>query len=167
MQSNSLAQRFLPATLRGGLLAAFLLLVAFVGPACVLGLHWLGDQRGLARVSVELLICSLLVLICASAGRDGSQGGRLSAALSIAGDGSYSTYLFHGFVMGPAARIVGALHLNYVSPWAFAAGMVVLCTAAGIAVFWLAESPLQRWMTAKWIDVGSKRKVSARLSESP
>lgn len=56
-----------------------------------------------------------------------------------AGDGSYSTYLFHSFVLGPVARVLAKLHIT---PPAllFAAAMVVVCTLVGYAVFKVFES---------------------------
>lgn len=51
----------------------------------------------------------------------------------LAGDGSYSTYLTHGFVMGPLARALGALHLP-LGHVAFALLSVVACTWAGYLV---------------------------------
>ncbi len=130
--------------------AALLVLCAFLVPACVFGLDWLGDQHSPARVLAEVLICGMLMLICSASNEHQARGGRLVRLLSVAGDGSYSTYLFHGFVMGPAARVLQPLHPEGISPWSFAAAMVVLCTLVGVLIHKFVEHPLQSWMNARW-----------------
>jgi exopolysaccharide production protein ExoZ len=59
------------------------------------------------------------------------------------GDASYSTYLTHGFLMGPLARLLGGLSatggLGY---YGFAWVCVLACTGAGYLVFIGLEKPL-------------------------
>lgn len=53
--------------------------------------------------------------------------------LVLAGDGSYSTYLAHGFFMGPLARLLGAAHLP-IGFVGFGLLSLVACTYAGCVV---------------------------------
>jgi exopolysaccharide production protein ExoZ len=82
-----------------------------------------------------------------SAKPDRSDGIRQYAVL--AGDGSFSTYLTHGFVMGPAARVLSAFSVeNFGS--IFALVMVPLCTFVGMVIFQYFESPLLKKMNTRW-----------------
>ena len=62
-----------------------------------------------------------------------------------AGDASYSTYLTHGFVMGPLATLLGGLSASgSLGYYGFAWICVLLCTGAGYLVFVGVEQPLSK-----------------------
>lgn len=61
--------------------------------------------------------------------------------LTAAGDASFSTYLTHGFVMGPIARLLNMAHLQ-MPVQVFSLSMVIVCSACGYMVFRLVERPL-------------------------
>ena len=85
---------------------------------------------------------TLAVMLCVTARPSRSTNPlsrQIQRWLVNAGDGSYSTYLFHSFVLGPAARILAKLHITP-PPLLFAALMVIVCTIVGYIVFRLFES---------------------------
>nr|WP_315233241.1 acyltransferase [uncultured Albidiferax sp.] len=102
-------------------------------------------------LALELFICGFCVFLCVTAldveNADAAQW--LEKKLVWAGDGSFSTYLTHGFVMGPAARILSLLSVH-VSPVIFALTMVLVCSAVGMFLFRYFENPLLGMMNAKW-----------------
>ena len=61
----------------------------------------------------------------------------------LAGDASYSTYLTHGFLMGPLARLLGGLSVSGgLGYYGFAWLCVLACTGAGYLIFIGLEKPL-------------------------
>jgi len=99
----------------------------------------------------EIIVCCFSVLFCVLA-KDiaGSTGlSRFSGFLILVGDASFSTYLIHGFVMGPVARILKILSLE-TSPLFFSILMVFVCTSVGIVVFKVFEYPVLHIMNGKW-----------------
>lgn len=99
-------------------------------------------------LSLELIICALSVLFCVLA-KNTTETTLVEQRVVMAGDGSYSTYLTHGFVMGPAARILGVVPFG-ISPGVFAGSMVIVCTVVGMFLFKYFEYPLMTWMNSKW-----------------
>lgn len=75
--------------------------------------------------------------------------GCIKRGLGLAGDASYSTYLTHGFVMGPLARIISYAEMP-LSPLVFAFLMVPMCTFFGIFVYKFLEKPLLTFMNKKY-----------------
>ncbi|MDO6460244.1 acyltransferase [Granulosicoccaceae sp. 1_MG-2023] len=84
---------------------------------------------------------TLAVLLCVTA-RSGRAQNRhvrfVQRWLVNAGDGSYSTYLFHSFALGPVARVLAKLHITP-PPLLFAAAMVLLCSLLGYVIYRLFE----------------------------
>lgn len=66
-----------------------------------------------------------------------------------AGDGSYSTYLLHGFVMGPAARLLSLSGVD-IPMQVFALLMVFVCTLVGVLCYRYFELPVQRAFYKAW-----------------
>lgn len=65
--------------------------------------------------------------------------------LVAAGDASYSTYLTHGFVMGPMARLMGGLSASdALGYYGFAWICVLACTGAGYLIFVGLERPMNK-----------------------
>jgi peptidoglycan/LPS O-acetylase OafA/YrhL len=58
-----------------------------------------------------------------------------------AGDASYSTYLTHGFVIGPAARLIIYFNIQ-LTVLAFSCIVILLSTGVGILIFKFFEKPL-------------------------
>jgi peptidoglycan/LPS O-acetylase OafA/YrhL len=67
----------------------------------------------------------------------------------LAGEGSFSTYLTHGFVMGPAARMLGIFSVEDFGS-SFVLVMVPICTFLGIVIFQYFENPLLKEMNTRW-----------------
>lgn len=67
--------------------------------------------------------------------------------LVVAGDASYSTYLTHGFFMGPLARVFQQLGWD-IGYHGFALLMLVACTFGGFLIFKWLEQPLHK---RKWL----------------
>lgn len=134
-------------TFAGGLLAMISVLLGFVVPAAAFGLDLLGEPGSVAVVLLEVTVCFALVYVCVKPYEAGRRGVMQRCAVA-AGDGSYSTYLVHGFIMGPAARLVSTLGLE-VSAWTFALVMVVLCTLVGVFIYRVFEHPLQRRLNSR------------------
>lgn len=148
----------LPHTLLGGVALMMAILLAFTVPASVFGLEALGGPRSLPVVCLEVAICFALVYVCVKPyAHSGGAGARWIVA---AGDGSYSTYLIHGFVMGPAARGVSKLGVT-LGPWPFAICMVIVCTAIGVLVYRRFEKPTQEALNARWGQRGMMRAANA------
>jgi exopolysaccharide production protein ExoZ len=92
---------------------------------------------GLAIVTVSVYLC---------ANPHMGEGGRSQQVLEKLGDASYSTYLFHGFLVGamtPVAKHVPEEHPLWIVPF------VIACVASANVLGWLAfkyiEHPLARW----------------------
>ncbi len=88
------------------------------------------------------------VLLCVTARNSNSElplSLLFQRCLVNAGDGSYSTYLFHSFVLGPVARILAKLSIMP-PPLLFAAFMVLLCTLVGFIAFRVFESRLTLYL---------------------
>lgn len=133
------------------------------------------------RQLMQLLVCTAAVALAVAAAsprRDGAASraapaaggagggltGRLRAWVVAAGDGSYSTYLFHGFVIGPATRIAVAFGWQQHS-LLFAVVMLVVCTALGVFLFRVFEAPVGRWLTRRLAPVdGARRQTPSRQS---
>lgn len=101
-------------------------------------------------VGLEWLCCTFAVLAASVPGeRVHGFGSVLLQPLVGAGDGSYSTYLLHGFLMGPAARILSFFDIH-VPMQGFAVAMVIACMAAGIGCYRYFELPAQRALSDLW-----------------
>lgn len=149
----------LPKTFFGGMLAMGAVLLFFLVPAAIFGLDLLGDSRSFGVILLEVMVCFLLVYVCVKPYGCGQRGVVQRCAVA-AGDGSYSTYLVHGFIMGPVARLVSMLGLE-VGAWTFALVMVVLCTLVGVFIYRFFEYPLQRRLNAVW---GGPSRCSAPIA---
>lgn len=138
----------LVTTFRGGMFAMVGGLLAFVIPASILGLDGLGHSHSLPVILLEVVVCFFLVLICVMPyARDEREV--VGRCVVAAGDGSYSTYLVHGFIMGPAARAVAKTGLD-IGPWVFAIAMVLVCTLVGVFVYRFIEYPMLRRLNEVW-----------------
>ena len=98
---------------------------------------WLAEAIILACVSMAVTVC--IVETPASQYRVS----RPVRWLGITGDASYSSYLTHGFVMGPIARLIAVLRID-MSVNLFASAMVLAATGAGIVVYRSFELPILR-----------------------
>ncbi len=124
-----------------------LLVLSLGGPAAI---FWLAPNAG-ASIAMQLALCTVCVLLCVHCRNNASQArpSLFQKAVVLAGDGSYSTYLTHGFVMGPAARVISAFQLG-VAPWLFSIAMVVACTAVGMILYRYFEHPLLTALNERW-----------------
>jgi peptidoglycan/LPS O-acetylase OafA/YrhL len=118
------------------------------------GLLWGSESLSLSSLQTlafELVVCSACVFVCVKAGDSAASGSSkgIRRYSALAGDGSYSTYLTHGFVMGPAARIIGIFHVENMEIF-FALVMVPLCTFVGVVIFQYFENPILRKMNIRW-----------------
>jgi peptidoglycan/LPS O-acetylase OafA/YrhL len=99
---------------------------------------------------IELFCCTFSVYAAAISDKsEGFSVGRLLGLLVIAGDGSYSTYLLHGFIMGPTARLIA--QFDTVLPvYVFSSLMVIICTIVGVYCYKYFELPVQRTLSRLW-----------------
>lgn len=144
-------------TLSMGVAAMLLALVHFTPTLDAIG-AWLA-------ISVELGVCGLWVLGAAlyePGAAPGRFGGTIERYVVLAGDGSYSTYLTHGFVMGPLARLISLGGVD-VGPIAFSVVSVVLCTLIGTLVYQWVETPLIRALSARWPDPEARHRQKNEL----
>lgn len=114
---------------------------AAVASAVVIGFAFWSQRASEDQVLAWMpLACILPAILCVAAqSKPCSRGWRW---LVIAGDASYSTYLVHGLVMGPLARLLARLGLA-IGYYGFAVLSLVVCTCAGYLVWRLVEKPLQ------------------------
>jgi exopolysaccharide production protein ExoZ len=124
-----------------------LLLMAFGGSVAI---HSLALAQA-TSIAMQLALCTFCVLLCVHCQSNTSRAepNLFQRTIVLAGDGSYSTYLTHGFVMGPAARVVGALNLG-IAPWLFSIAMVFACTAVGMCLYRYFEYPLLKNLNERW-----------------
>ena len=132
--------------LAAGVLCAYLALV-FLVP--LLGwMPWWAEWSEPLVASVVMLVVAACLLENVDSGRPAGKGFRL---LQLAGDASYSSYLTHGFVMGPAARLIVLLGAS-VPVGMFSLAMLLACTAVGVMVHRAFEKPLlNRFSTPPWL----------------
>jgi exopolysaccharide production protein ExoZ len=97
---------------------------------------------------VGLSIVIACVYLCASYGSEVSN--RVQAGLERLGDASYSTYLFHGFLLG-ALRVMAkcvADH-HYAAAAVFVLLTVVVANLAGLVAFTFVEHPIARYFARR------------------
>lgn len=122
---------------------------AFVGCTVVLALYlninFLWSVPDFLREFLMFFFCTFCVAIsvCEFDNKNVSSYGLFSRVSCLSGDASYSTYLTHGFVMGPLARLVALCDLK-LSFWLFSLVMIPLCTLVGVAVYLWVERPLTK-----------------------
>ncbi|MDB5884082.1 MAG: hypothetical protein JWR74_253 [Polaromonas sp.] len=139
----------LPAQPFGGLSPLLVALVALALAATALSLL---NSAGFESVLfwMEWVCCTFAVFAATLPGTDMKKALPLPAQLAAAaGDGSYSTYLLHGFIMGPAARLVSLSGLD-MPLQAFALLMVVICSVAGVVCCRYFELPVQQALYKAW-----------------
>jgi exopolysaccharide production protein ExoZ len=143
-----LLSAFRPLRGEGELIALVVLTVAgsvavgLIGPGLIAG-HW--------------LVATACVLLCATwnhsigalPSTDSGPLASLRELVVLAGDASYSSYLTHGFVMGPLARLTQKLGLD-LTPIGFSMAMVLICTAVGMVVYRYVEKPMLRKLNRRW-----------------
>lgn len=103
-------------------------------------------------VLIEIMmavVCSTSLTVCAFERKFIGNVGRFASIVELAGNASYSTYLVHGFVMGPVARLIAIGNLE-LSPLIFAFVMVFVCTFVGIVVYRFVEQPLLNKLRGKF-----------------
>lgn len=98
--------------------------------------------NGLLQEAGMFVTCIACLSICAQ--ERPSAAGERSVPLgliTLGGDASYCTYLTHGFVLGPTARLID-LSGTYVDPTLYALLMVIACNAFGALLYLYLEKPL-------------------------
>ena len=68
--------------------------------------------------------------------------------ITKAGDGSYSTYLFHGLILGASARVIAILDLA-IPPLIYALFMVLITAIVGYYIYVLMELPIIRYLNKR------------------
>lgn len=117
-------------------------LISFIFVVCYLLLDGIFNLHGLAGEALMLVFCVLTMAVCLAESRAKAPSrGLLSRLLQGAGDGSYSTYLTHGFVMGPAARAIAYFKIP-IDSIVFSTSMVFICSFVGYWVYRLVERPI-------------------------
>jgi exopolysaccharide production protein ExoZ len=125
-----------------------------------------------ATHSIDLQLLEAMMLLCSVAcifscmienQENEASSSPASKILSLAGDASYSTYLTHGFVMGPAARLIHILKLE-INPLIFSFSMIFICTAAGVIVHLYVEKPTLRYLNSVFLKKRSSPKNKQPLA---
>jgi exopolysaccharide production protein ExoZ len=135
--------------------------VTLIGIAIILvygGLSHFKVVTGPTSTGPQLVVCGALVAICVFF-RVPHNEGRIGRAVVLAGDGSYSTYLIHGFILGPAGRVLSKLGIgSSVTPKEFSIVLILVCTAVGMLVYTFVENPMRNWLNARWGQAAGPRK---------
>jgi exopolysaccharide production protein ExoZ len=66
----------------------------------------------------------------------------------LIGDASYSLYLLHEFLLRPLHIVWAKTVLHVVPLWTFIPVGIVMVVAASLALYWLYEKPVTRWLNA-------------------
>jgi len=121
------------------------------------------NYAGQNQLWVELLLCTLLIAISSFSPASQAAHDKPSIVrkwIVMAGDGSYSTYLFHGFILGVTARLVAFADFD-INPYIFALLMTVFCTVVGVIIYKLIEFPMTNSLNKHY-----KKKVSKRFIQT-
>lgn len=106
-----------------------------------------------------LLLSSVCLFLCINApSKDNSNS--LVRLLVLCGDASYSTYLFHSFILGVSGRLVSLSGIN-VGHSLFAMTMVAVTTGGGIIIFHVVERPITRRCNI-WLKLFNEKLVAFR-----
>ena len=106
----------------------------------ILAALYLHPQPGWTEI-IMAVVCCISLAVCAFEKQIIGYRGKLGKLAELAGNASYSTYLTHGFVLGPMARLIYIANLKF-PPLLFAFLMVFVATFAGIVVYRFIEQPL-------------------------
>lgn len=110
--------------------------------AALIGFVYLTAPTAVVLSTCEFVVCGLAVWLAANAKHtEGQTDTFLSRSIVNWGDGSYSTYLTHGFIMGPAARVLSISNIP-LGGLAFALLMIALCTWVGEHIHRRLEQPM-------------------------
>jgi peptidoglycan/LPS O-acetylase OafA/YrhL len=101
------------------------------------------DSLGLFETLVPIICLLCLCLCAAEQGDTGEARSFVKRTVCLAGDASYSTYVTHTFLLGPAGRLIALTNIP-VSPLLFAGIMLLICTMFGVLVFRHVERPLMK-----------------------
>jgi len=93
-----------------------------------------------AQIAIFGVVC---FVICVFVSDRASEENLFTRFLHLCGDASYSIYLFHGFILGTAARLLTRLHIDF-SMTLYVVVMVVTCLAFGMFTYNYVEQPLIR-----------------------
>lgn len=137
LQNNGRLHAALPGLQAKSVITALLvLLTIYCLPALVTKMPRALEEGLMAAVCIaSLLLCTL-----EKQAMPGQESATVTA-LKLGGDASYCTYLTHGFIMGPCARLF-SLSGQQPDPALFSLAMVVVCSAAGILLYCVFEKPL-------------------------
>jgi exopolysaccharide production protein ExoZ len=88
------------------------------------------------------------VMVLAAALGPSAPNNRLTTALVLLGDASYSLYLVHPFVLRPARAIWSKAVGGHLPIWLFVPSAVVVCVVVAVIVYRRVESPLTAFAKA-------------------
>lgn len=129
------AFRNIPNVWLGGAMILSIAMLAVIG--------WdFEETRTLRMPTVIMSIASTLQIIVLIAMVD-HRGVRVPRALLYIGDASYSIYLFHMFAIGAVTAVAARLPEAFVYPSMAVAAVAGI--ASGVVMYWLVESPLNRF----------------------
>lgn len=95
----------------------------------------------LLKEGIVAILCIVCLLLCTLESSPAGHEAPATCLLKLGGDASYCTYLTHGFIMGPCARLLALLDMSP-DPTLFALSMVLICSSAGILLYCVFEKPL-------------------------
>jgi exopolysaccharide production protein ExoZ len=97
-----------------------------------------------AAAKPTLWCCGVAVVLLCTLARE-APSGRFERALVRLGDASYSTYLFHLWVMSRTVLRLGRYApMRALAPWVYVAGCLVAANLLGLLLHWSVERPLTR-----------------------
>lgn len=108
-----------------------------------------GTQFEAFNFWIELIFCTVAVYAAVIPKNKTvfAKPGKIQMLFINAGDGSYSTYLLHGFLMGTSARLISLLHID-ISVYLFSFLMVIFSTIVGYFSYKYLELPAQRALSS-------------------
>lgn len=116
----------------------------------------------MSNLALVVALCILAVWVTTLERSSASDIGPVESAMAVAGDASYSIYLTHSFILGPAVAAglkIGILSssLNVVL---FSVVCLVTCVAVGILAFHWIERPLLRYLRDRLLRTAPRRSLT-------
>ena len=117
-------------------------LVWWLATTCLFGIGvWLSTLNTPSSSALLLLIVGATIYVGAKA-KPVAVSSPIERLLILLGDASYSIYLTHNFLTGPAARVWAALHIPSILWPLFVLGCLVAASIAGVLVHLFIEKPI-------------------------
>jgi exopolysaccharide production protein ExoZ len=134
--------RLLPISMRAATAITLVAAAAYLGIVGVTHAQYGSLLYRIPQITAGLVATTVCITAAASGPR-----GRLLAGLLVLGDASYSIYLTHTFVIGPASRIW--VRFSSDGQVIFVGAMLVACSLVGVLLYRRVEKPMLRSLTPR------------------